>query len=95
MCLAKPLPEVNQDKCTLCGLCVEACQCHAIEMGEQGPVFRPIETCSAQCNEGSPCVCFCEEVCPTGAISCCYEIVLDDSEQAAGAEPSIPQSGQR
>jgi formate hydrogenlyase subunit 6/NADH:ubiquinone oxidoreductase subunit I len=73
------LPQVDEARCTLCGLCVEACPCHAIKLGEQGLVF----TCPGACPRSSTsakaldCSCLCEEVCPTGAISCAFEIILE------------------
>ena len=67
------LPEVDETRCTLCGLCVEACPCHAVELGERGPIFDCPEVCpSPECSDGC---CLCEEVCPTNAISCAFEIV--------------------
>ena len=73
------LPEVDEALCTLCGLCVEACPCHATELGEQGPVFSCPESCPHACtgHEALDCHCLCEEVCPTGAIACAFEIVLE------------------
>jgi len=58
---------------------VEACPCQAVELGERGPVFTCPEACSHQftCAEVFGCNCLCEEVCPTGAISCAFEIVLE------------------
>jgi len=77
------LPQVDKTRCTLCGLCVEACPCHAIELGEQGPVFACPEACphTATCDEALGCSCLCEEVCPSGAISCAFEIVLEADQR--------------
>jgi len=88
------LPQVDETRCTLCGLCVEACLCHAVKLGERGPVFTCQEACRRSCvvrlgspqvvRLGSPqadtcnCWCLCEEVCPTGAITCAFEIVSAD-----------------
>ncbi len=71
------LPQVDETRCTLCGLCVEACPCHAVELGERGPIFHCPEVCPtpAACAGGSDGCCLCEEVCPTGAITCAFEIV--------------------
>ena len=69
------LPQVDETRCTLCGLCVEACPCHAVELGERGPVFACPETCLHASAETCDCCCLCEEVCPTGAITCAFEIV--------------------
>jgi formate hydrogenlyase subunit 6/NADH:ubiquinone oxidoreductase subunit I len=82
------LPQVDETRCTLCGLCVEACPCHAVELGEQGPVFTCPEACphTPTCAETLGCSCLCEEVCPTGAISCAFEIVLK-AERGSDATP--------
>jgi len=79
------LPQVDETRCTLCGLCVGACPCHAIELGEQGPVFTCPETCPCHCTgtEATDCSCLCEEVCPTGAITCAFEIVFE-TDQSRG-----------
>ncbi|RLC91495.1 MAG: hypothetical protein DRI79_02660 [Chloroflexi bacterium] len=69
------LPQVDETRCTLCGLCVEACPCHAVKLGEQGPVFACPEACRRARAEACDCCCLCEEVCPTGAITCAFEIV--------------------
>jgi formate hydrogenlyase subunit 6/NADH:ubiquinone oxidoreductase subunit I len=71
-------PEVDEALCDLCGLCVEACPCHAVELGEKGPIFTCPEVCPG--TEGSQGCCLCEEVCPTGAITCSFEIVLEADE---------------
>jgi uncharacterized Fe-S center protein len=72
------LPQVDETRCTLCGLCVEACCCQAVELVEGRPVFACPD--HPTCNGTSDCFCLCEEVCPTGAIACAFEIVLE-SEQ--------------
>ncbi len=69
------LPQVDETRCTLCGLCVEACPCHAVELGERGQIFTCPEACRRTCTETFDCCCLCEEVCPTGAITCAFEIV--------------------
>lgn len=80
-----PLPQVNEELCIRCGLCVEACACPAVELGERGPVFHCGEVSCPVDLEGMECDCRCEEVCPTGAIQCAYEIVLGDSQRAGMA----------
>jgi formate hydrogenlyase subunit 6/NADH:ubiquinone oxidoreductase subunit I len=83
------LPQVDQTLCTLCGLCVEACPCHAVKLGEQGLVFTCPESCPCHCTgtEAPDCICLCEEVCPTGAITCAFEIVLE-TDQGREAAPT-------
>ena len=65
------LPQVDDSRCTLCGLCVKVCSCQAVKLGERGPVFACHHACADDCNYW----CLCEEVCPTGAITCAFEIV--------------------
>lgn len=73
------LPQVDETRCTLCGLCVEACPCHAVKLGEQGPIFSCPEVCLClrTGDEAFDCCCLCEEVCPIGAITCAFGIVLE------------------
>jgi formate hydrogenlyase subunit 6/NADH:ubiquinone oxidoreductase subunit I len=72
------LPQLDETLCNLCGLCVEACPCHAVKLGERGPIFDCPEVCP---ETGAPEVCcLCEEVCPTGAITCAFEIVLETGD---------------
>jgi len=78
---ARNVPQVNGALCTLCGACVEACPCHAIELTDEGPILHCPEVCA---HGGTPCssacegFCTCEDVCPTGAIECPFEIVVVD-----------------
>jgi formate hydrogenlyase subunit 6/NADH:ubiquinone oxidoreductase subunit I len=80
------LPQLDETLCNLCGLCVEACPCHAVKLGEQGPIFScpdtclTADTCIARANGCS----LCEEVCPTGAITCAFEIVLEAEDVKHG-----------
>lgn len=82
--LASGLPQVDESLCTRCGLCVEACPCGAIRLGEGGPVFDCSELSqrSIECRDSGHgcCMYLCEEVCPTGAIRCSFEIVIGDDE---------------
>ncbi len=76
------LPVWDPERCTLCGACVDACRCHAIEMGEHGPIFH----CPDRCPSGPTCeecagACMCEDVCPEGAIECPFEIVFEGGEE--------------
>jgi NAD-dependent dihydropyrimidine dehydrogenase PreA subunit len=63
------LPTIDLDICTGCGLCIDRCPTHAVEMGAKGrpSIVRP-EDC-AYCG-------LCEEMCPEGAIALSYEIVV-------------------
>jgi Fe-S-cluster-containing hydrogenase component 2 len=68
---------VDVGRCTLCGLCVVACPCHSAEMGEHGPVFHCTDACAKEPTPGCS-VCMCEEVCPTGVLTCRVQIVASE-----------------
>ena len=78
------LPQVDEALCTLCGLCVEACPCHAVELGERGPVFSCPVSCTGVCEN----CCLCEDACPTGAITWAFQIVLEAPERGQARSPS-------
>jgi formate hydrogenlyase subunit 6/NADH:ubiquinone oxidoreductase subunit I len=69
------LPQLDETLCNLCGLCVEACPCHAVKLGEWGPIFDCPEVCPETARP--ELCCLCEEICPTGAITCAFDIVLE------------------
>lgn len=67
---------IEKSRCNTCGLCIEACPCHAVEMGEKGLVFHCPDHCVPLCHQGyKGCGCICEEICPTGALTCSFAIV--------------------
>jgi formate hydrogenlyase subunit 6/NADH:ubiquinone oxidoreductase subunit I len=81
--MVSPIPKVDEELCTRCGLCVEACICECLQMGDQGSVPHCSSESSSACMLDIRCDCLCEEVCPTGAIQCSYEIVLEDGPGAS------------
>ena len=63
------MPEIDQDKCNNCGLCVSVCTCGALIMVND--VVTIIETTDCGwCLQ-------CEAVCPNQAITCRFEIVIE------------------
>jgi len=64
------MPVIDPKKCDGCGLCVAVCQCHALVMVNN--VIAVIET--VECDWCTDC----EAVCPTGAISCPFDIVIQE-----------------
>ena len=63
------MPVVDQEKCNGCGLCIGVCYCSAlILVGNVVTIVEAIEC--GWCAE-------CEAVCPTGAIACPFEIIIE------------------
>jgi formate hydrogenlyase subunit 6/NADH:ubiquinone oxidoreductase subunit I len=90
--MGKPTPRIDLELCNRCGLCVEACTCHTLKLGENGPVLPCADEPYPACLEDQACDCLCEEVCPTGAIQCSYEIVLDQRQADAPAGQAPPKA---
>lgn len=64
------MPILDLDKCDGCGLCVSVCKCGALVLVNN--VITIIET-----EECGWCT-YCEAVCPTYAISCPFEIIIQE-----------------
>lgn len=64
------MPIVDQEKCDGCGLCLGVCTCKSLVLVNN--VITVIE--SEECDWCTQC----EAVCPTGAISCFFEIVIEE-----------------
>ena len=64
------MPVLAPEKCNGCGLCVTVCQCNALVIVNN--IITIIET--VECDWCTDC----EAVCPTGAISCPFEIVIQE-----------------
>jgi MinD superfamily P-loop ATPase len=63
------MPRIDRGKCNGCGLCVIVCFCTAFVLVDNVVTVIEKEECG-WCTE-------CEAVCPTKAISCPFEIVLE------------------
>lgn len=66
----RAIPEIDIEKCTGCGDCASACLGEAVDIVEGKAVVARPEDCD-YCTE-------CEVLCPEGAISCPFEIVLEE-----------------
>lgn len=63
------MPRLDPAKCTGCGLCVKVCQHRGLVM--MSIIVQVVET------EDCDWCTHCEAVCPTGALTCPFEIVLE------------------
>ena len=65
------MPIIDQDKCDGCGLCVGVCRCNVLTVVNK--IITIIET--VECDWCTDC----EAVCLMGAISCPFEIIIQES----------------
>ena len=66
------IPEIDLEKCTGCGDCVEQCPTKSVELVRDKAIMARPEDC-LYCTD-------CEAFCPSGAIKCPFEIVLTKPE---------------
>lgn len=64
------MPVIEPEKCNGCGLCISVCSCKALVLVDNVIIVIETEECHW-------CI-LCEAVCPTGAISCPFEIVIEE-----------------
>ena len=64
------MPVIYEEKCNGCGLCISVCACKALVLSDNVVTVTETENCG-WCLQ-------CEIVCPTGAIACPYEIVIQE-----------------
>ncbi len=60
------LPEIDQEKCVLCGDCIGACPHDALAIKANALIFSNPQQCT-YCG-------LCEDNCPQDAVMCYYEI---------------------
>lgn len=68
------MPIIDLSKCNGCGLCVEVCLCRKLILVDNGvEIIEQVEchSCTRWCT-------MCEVVCPTGAIQCPFEVVIEE-----------------
>ena len=61
-------PQIDREKCDGCGLCVGVCARHGLTLVDNVATLVGTAECD-WCTQ-------CEAVCPTGAISCPFEIIM-------------------
>lgn len=64
------MPVIDQTKCNGCGFCISVCHCNALVLVNN--MITVIET-----EECGWCT-ICEVICPTDAIRCPFEIVIEE-----------------
>ena len=69
------MPIIDTEKCQGCGLCVSVCACGALVVVENRVMAVEVDECH-WCT-------LCELVCPFGAISCPFEIVIENNQDSA------------
>ena len=69
----KAKPIIDEERCQGCGLCVSVCACGALKVVGNVVVAIEVENCG-WCT-------LCEMVCPNDAITCPFEIVIEDEDR--------------
>jgi MinD superfamily P-loop ATPase len=64
------MPVIDTQKCNGCGLCVGVCLCNALAIIDNVITISETVECD-WCTD-------CEAVCPTGAIRCPFEIIIQE-----------------
>jgi len=66
-------PTLDPDKCNLCGLCVSVCLHGGLVIIEGTIQLVETDDCEWCTN--------CEAVCPNGAISCPFDIIIEEATE--------------
>ena len=67
------IPVIDAQKCNGCGLCVSVCEGRAFVLVDGVATVMVTEAGCDWCT-------VCEAVCPTDAISCAFEIVIEEDQ---------------
>lgn len=67
-----PLPSIDRNRCTGCGLCIDTCPTHALAQKAERAYLAHPDACT-YCTA-------CEEVCPENAIALPFLIVLAEDQ---------------
>jgi NAD-dependent dihydropyrimidine dehydrogenase PreA subunit len=70
----RKMPVIYPDKCDGCGLCISVCQCKVLVLVGKVVTVVPKNECKS-CNTWCT---LCEDVCPTGAITCPFDITVEE-----------------
>ena len=68
------MPVIDRQKCDGCGLCVSVCHCNILVLVDDVVTIIEKKKC-ASCNRWCS---QCELICPTGAIYCPFDIVIEE-----------------
>jgi MinD superfamily P-loop ATPase len=68
------MPQIDQNKCDGCGLCVDVCRCHIISIVENKATICYQDVCSGCRNWCT----LCEDICPNKAIVCAFDVVIEN-----------------
>lgn len=70
------MPIIDTSKCNGCGLCVSICKCGLLVLIKKKVTVLKKEGCT-----GCTTWCtLCEEICPSAAISCPFEIIIEEKQ---------------
>jgi NAD-dependent dihydropyrimidine dehydrogenase PreA subunit len=73
---AQVYPIIDEERCTGCGECVDACPTGALQLVEGQAALTEPEAC-AYCAD-------CEDLCPQGAIGLPYEVEFEEKKESLG-----------
>jgi len=69
------MPVIDIHKCNNCGLCIGVCRCQILVMIDNKVTVELKE----ECHDCQVWCAQCEIVCPTGALSCPFDVIVEES----------------